>query len=283
MNVIDSGIRKTLNSHGHAFQHALLGRVAALLSSGESPWTLEASEFPVASPPKGTRVDFILRRTRGSGLMVAECKRALNTTWAFARAPFVTKLNSYRLLTLEQVTARQEVRISQPIQVGPIDAYDVCLPLKTASVSTSQAQNECSCGAGGKNDPEDAFSQLMRGVNGVTRFLGSRQYLMHHLESMPLVPVLFTSAQLRVTDVDLRTASLSDGNLDAATFPESQPADWVWYQFPQSHELRHDLRTTRTPGDIATSLLLDHIRTIAVVTPAGLKEFLDMADIALTA
>jgi hypothetical protein len=278
VSLIDSGIRKALNSHGFAFQHAVLGELARLLSTGASAWTLEASEFPVSAGQKGTRVDFVLRQSRGQGLLVAECKRSLNTTWAFAKAPFVTKLSSSRQLTIDQVHAKYHHRLSTPTTRGHIDAYDICLPLKTSSLTAAQTEQECSCGTGGRSDPEEAFTQLLRGVNGVARFLGSPAALMDNEQVVPLLPVLFTSAELRVTDVDLKKAALGDGALSVEAFPPSRPVSWLWYQFPQSHEIRHELKGVRTPSDIATSLLFDHLRTVAVVTPAGIGDFLEIAN-----
>src|SRR5579872_5212238 len=82
-----------LNRHGYSFQYAVINKAKEAFEQGASAWGFMVAEFPVQSPEKDTRIDFILKHTRNPIHMVAECKRAnpALSNWCFVKAPFVQR------------------------------------------------------------------------------------------------------------------------------------------------------------------------------------------------
>ena len=63
-------LSKVLSAHGHAFHYAVMRRAEEL--SAKSGWTLDATEFPVATGNSVTHIDFILRAQRGQAKQQSE-------------------------------------------------------------------------------------------------------------------------------------------------------------------------------------------------------------------
>ena len=89
------------------------------------------------------------------------------------------------------------------------------------------------------------------------------------------IPVIFTTARLYTSLVDLGAAELSTGTLpDGVNAVESH---WLWFQYSLSSSLRHSAQK-EMPDNGLTSLgsVLEyqHARSIAVVSPGGIESFL---------
>src|SRR5690606_30046614 len=85
---------------------------------------------------------------------------------------------------------------------------------------------------------DDAITQVLRGVNGLIEHLSRTSQQSD--EPRFLIPVVFTTANLWVSDVDLGSASLETGKLK----PESvslMPRAHVTLQYPASEGLKHSV------------------------------------------
>src|SRR5262249_48165572 len=89
-----------------------------------------------------------------------------------------------------------------------------------------------------------------------------------------LLPVIFTTAQLWTSAVDLKTADLHKGTVVLEEAPA--PQDWLFYQYPQSPGLKHEVqRGTISQNPFSNMVARDFIRSVAIVSPGGLREFLE--------
>jgi len=74
--------------------------------------------------------------------------------------------------------------------------------------------------------------------------------------------------------IDLSATDLATGNADVSE-DELEPADWLHYQYYQSPGLLNSLESASGPAaDFATALQAEYARTVAVVSPSGIDDFL---------
>lgn len=275
---IKQSFNKALNRHGYGFQYSVL-RAAWDLSGEASRWLFLAAEFPVEVQGAGTRVDFILSRIsdyryQGGFYMVAECKRAnpALSNWCFARAPVVHEgrvhgHGGYDPLIMEYAEidergavlayAKQKSKLEHP--------YHVAVEVK------SDAKGDPS-GESGK-PIEDAATQVLRGLNGLIEFARKTPQFLKEDKGAYFLPVIFTTARIWTTDADLASAQVATGNVDLgdSRFTERP---WVAYQYHQSPGLKHAASPAERPGSLTELMDSEYVRTIPVVSAAGVAEFL---------
>ncbi len=267
-----AGFEKTLERHGHPFQNAVIRRCQELFEARRSRWAFETSEFPVAVGAHETKVDFILRWGRAQRIefVVAECKRVdpALADWCFIKTRYVRR--NYR----DTEVAVDSIRLVRPVVasgvqpvIGSKDIYHIGYEIKGADKGT------------GCNDDrgaiEKATKQVLLGLNGFIRFFTEplNRSMLVGLSGVRLFPAIFTTARLWTSDVDLAQTNLVDGH---PVFGGSSlaPAKWLWFQYHQSPSLTHNLQDQKPPENVGEALTQYYSRTIAVVSAAGVEEFL---------
>jgi hypothetical protein len=264
----DAEFLEALNRHGYAFQQAVLHRSHELFHEDRSNWIFDAAEFPIEVQGHASHVDFVLRGKQDSAYLVAECKRvdpALGR-WCFARAPFTHRNASPRDLILDQI--RQDpngtLRSSPQRITWATDPYQIGVEVKT---------NARGDGAGSNRDSiEKAVTQALRGASGVVNHLTSQDW--SHVRGMicRFVPAVFTTAEIWTTDADLTSTDVATGKLPSKGFKASK-AGWIWYNYNISPQLRHGLPRPTAPA-IADALTQEAMRSVAIVSPSGIDDFL---------
>lgn len=94
-------------------------------------------------------------------------------------------------------------------------------------------------------------------------------------KTIRFIPVIFTTAQIWVTDADLGNAELSTGDLVSDL--NAQRVDWIWFTHNQSSSLRPDFywEPERSALDgFSYDLRREFARSIAIITPSGIDDFL---------
>lgn len=116
----------------------------------------------------------------------------------------------------------------------------------------------------------------MRGSNGLIESLMKFPGLVDGPKGCELLPVIFTTANLWVSNVNLETADLDTGNTHIPS-DGIERVSWLFYQYNQSSKLKHS-RITQ-PGFSSMSDLLETLftRTIPIVGPGGIEDFLRWA------
>ena len=268
---------KVINRHGYSFQYSVLKKASELSSEGRSNFKFEASEFPVEVQGTNTRIDFILRRHYSSRFnfnaffLIAECKRAnpALSNWCFVKAPYIHRSNwgnTERLLTESLIRNDDGSTVSLTQQAFIIEnPYHIGFEVRSN-------QKGDSCGESGQAI-EKAASQVLRGVNGFVKTMRKENPLWENDKSVNFLPVIFTTANLFVSDVDLSSADLQTGDLKVSD-EQIKPVDWLYYQYPMSVGLKHSIDSLNESVDVSSLLMNDYLRTILVVNSTGIENFL---------
>ena len=121
-----------------------------------------------------------------------------------------------------------------------------------------------------------AVAQVLRGVSGLINHLFDLNRRSYQDERViRFVPAIFTTAQLWVTDTDLGTADLTNGDLPLEAV-QAKEVDWIWFSHNRSRSLRHDLEWGNLKNTLTKELEYEFARSIAVISPKGLDNFMTM-------
>lgn len=269
---LSGDLRHAINRHGHAFQNAVLRRAGELFESRRSKWAFDGVEVPVEVRGHATRIDFLLHKRMWTGagvaqFLVAECKRAnpALSNWCFVKSKFLRRnLEVDREPIVETVQSdgndvRSEARkLNSRGEVYAL-GYEVRADQKGE-------------GGPGRGAIEEACGQVLRGANGLVNLLRVAPDFLVENNPTPLIPVVFTTANLWTSDADLSDADISSGELTADLAVQSVP--WVWYRYHMSPGLRHDIPATGGVREIGEMVERLFVRTVAIVSPSGIDAFL---------
>ncbi len=265
-------LRKVINSHGHAFQSAVLRRGEELYGERRSRWVFEAAELPVEVRGTSTRIDFVLWQKKWSGLgaaqvLVGECKRAnpALSNWCFVRAPYTRFGGDDGSLIVDEVHRDNEQIVTS--------AQTIAFSRSVYELGFELRSDKKGDGPGGRTAIEEACGQVLRGVNGLIRLFVDKNLDIVKPERLPIVPAIFTTAQLFVSEVDLRTTDLATGELPA-TESELKQVPWLWHQYNMAPQLKHTLSTGESILDLGHLAERWYTRSIAIVSPDGIDDFL---------
>lgn len=263
-------ITTALNEHGYPFHYAVLRQAQNSYDPGSgSPWLLEATEFPVAVGAHDTRIDFILKHAKYSRYLIAECKRVnpKYSQWCFFRAPYIHRERDFEMISAEVwESVDGKVRSSGALLRPLRTAYHIALPIRLP-------ENRGDSGGQGSRAIEEAATQVSRQVNGFTEQLIRTPSVLGGETRAILFPVLFTTAKLFVTEVDIGTAAIETGAVDADAMSVTE-AHWVPYQYHVSVSSRSAITQQRKPPTLGHLLDQEFVRTIFVVNAAHVTAFL---------
>jgi hypothetical protein len=203
-------LREAINRHGHAFQNAVLSRAEALFHDRRSnaKWVFDCVEVPVEVRGHSTRIDFLLHQTSWDGagatrFLAAECKRAnpALSNWCFARARYLRRnLEDDRSPIIEHVRYDGGNFLSEPKAFSHgREVYALGYEVRADKKGD---------GPPGRGAIEEACGQVLRGVNGLVQLLRAAPHLLYVNHPVPIIPVVFTTANLWTTTVDLGSADL---------------------------------------------------------------------------
>ncbi len=268
---ISSVLRKTLNNHGHGFQYAVLRRTQQLAEAERSRWVFEGAEFPVATGTSITHIDFVLRTPSRRTYLVAECKRAdpARATWCFVRTPYTWRNPDDKEVVFENLVSDP----NKPVLAEPLSAYTtrgnyrLAVDVRTGVKGDGEHR--------GRYPVDDAAAQVLRGVSGLVNHLfPGHDRAFSQPGVVRFLPVIFTTAEIWVTEADLGEADLATGELDSSKV-EAKPVDWVWFTHNRSPALSHDHQPL-PDSDLSRALRREFARSIAVVGPSGIDAFLSV-------
>jgi hypothetical protein len=282
-NEIRGGFQEKLNRHGYGFHYAVLSRAKhAIEEEHISKWTFEAAEIPIRSQSRDSKIDFVLSRRADSSQLrwyaVCECKRVnpARGHWCFVRAPSTHRerhapREALLFETLEINEAGETKATSY--QGNHVEPYGVGLAIKARETGDK-------IGTSDDDAIEKAASQVMLGVNGFINMLSATPHIVRDSPGKQvyafLLPVVFTTAKLWVSEANLSDANLGTGeiNLNDSSF-KSTP--WLWLSYHLSQGLRHSLTRGKFPTTMAELMDDDCVRHIAVVNVEGIDEFLQVS------
>ena len=270
-----TGFHGVLNRHGYGFHYSVLRRADALYGERRSKWGFEVAEFPVEVRGQGTRIDFILKHRERPHYLVAECKRAnpALADWCFVRAPYVRSNRTDERILAEHITRERDGSLrsgAKPIGYSA-DAYQIALEVRTDARGDS--------GGSGRGAIEEAATQISRGMNGLVEFFVRNRTVLKGIDEAVISPVIFTTANLWASGVDLSQADLPSGNVD----PKAAgliPKPYVMYQYHLSPGIKHEWPRFPLPRELGDILDTEYVRTVHIVSTSGIDSFLSfMSDL----
>jgi hypothetical protein len=258
----DADIAKVISSHGYGFQYALLRYIQERQErEADFPWKIVGSEIPVEAYGQATHIDFVLQSRTGRTFLVAECKKA-SEAWCFARAPYTWRVGAkINELCFDQIgfTMARGAHASSFIASLRTPIFHVPVTFGREKHSSRTQINEAvtqvlRASSGLVNNRFPSLDEEV-GVEGIRRFL----------------PVVFTTADLWATLVDLGSAKLEDGSVGQSSI-QAVRKGWLWFVHNRSRAIAHD-HIGKLNSDIKKAIRTDFARAVAIVSPSGLDEF----------
>jgi len=272
---VAKNLEADLNRHGYGFQFAIVRAADALFDAKRSPWRNPVTEFPVEVKGQGTRIDVIFEHFEGHKYLICECKRTNPklSDWCFLKLPRF--FDSHADLSLFEVVRRTDLEVraalSEPGTPGEI--FHIAQEIKS--------QQKGDVAGRGRGVIEEAATQVLRGVNGLAEYFRGRPGAFGRTDVATLVPVIFTTARLWVSKVDLSMSDLMTGNI-ATNEEQLEQRGYLFYQYPQSPGLRHTLEYLMPSKPTGVNwrrnfnevLYREYVRTIVIVSASGIEEYL---------
>lgn len=289
---VRKAFEEELNSHGYSFQYAIAKAVNQLATENKSGYFCGATEFPVEVRNAGTRIDLLLHRTKmlsghhwtfdsGRCFLVGECKRVNPAfgNWCFLKVPnFANNPQDFVSFQLIKKNSINDIWTQRTTGYGW--GRDIChlgIEVKTDKKGDKYGK--------GKGEIEEAATQVCRGMNGFLNFLATHPQIIDRQRrlspdadtSVAVLPVIFTTANLWVSDVDITSAVLTSGEIDFNAEDLTHTCTrrpWLIYQYRLSPGITHTLPPAEPAKTVIEALEHEFVRSIAIVNPEGLQEFL---------
>ena len=298
---VSAGLKRLVDSHGFSFQYAVL--LEALRMEQPDPfsmkWRYEAHEFPVEVRGIGTKIDFVLKAvlhsTGNECFLLAECKRANPSLsdWCFLRAPYLMEDKSAMVEQLNVLWDKPGNRPTVAVEPGtrflwpwivsdsyPQRPYHIALELRNR-------REKGDPGGKGRDAIEEAATQLLRGLNGFVEVLDANPHVLVRprqgstsagRSTISILPVIFTTANIWTTEVELGQADLSTGKLTIEDL-EATSVKWVRYRYHQSPGITHSLQWANRAQSWEGRSLVEFVynsfaRDIMIVNAEAVGEFL---------
>ncbi len=88
------------------------------------------------------------------------------------------------------------------------------------------------------------------------------------------MPIIFTTANLYTSNINLFSSELATGKINFDSSDEVTKRDFVYLQYPMSPDLKHDFVKHSESPKLSAILASEYLRTIAIVSASGIESFL---------
>ena len=270
---VSIGLRKILNNHGFGFQYAVLRRSEELFRIRKSIWIFEAAEYPVSVKNYDTRIDFILKSMNCERYIVAECKRAnpAFSNWCFVKTPYIRSNRGSDDVIVENLRFQEDLSVSasgEHLTWPQNNLYQLGVEVRSGKPGDSDFKS--------RGAIEEAATQVCRGMNGLVEEFHKqgKSILAKGSNGACFIPVIFTTAKIWTSEVDMGIADLQSGEF-ALDDIKAEEKNWVWLEYHTSPGIKHAVKSYKEHTDgLGEILVQDYIRTIAIVSANGIDEFL---------
>jgi hypothetical protein len=268
-----NAVKDVLDNLGYGFQYRVLRESKRLFEKRQSPWGEPVLEFPVEAQGRGVRIDFVLRHKDSPLYMLAECRRAHPdlSDWCFIRSPYPPSITPAEAAFVETVSIMADevgqVRAGIRVLKHPGDIHHIALEVRVGEMGGSQRRG------GGAID--EAAEDVCRGLNGLIKFFRGHLNFFQGERTVGFLPVIFTTAKLWTSGVDLSSADIEDGQIDLSK-AHLEGKSWLFYHYHQDPAVKHSLLPTKESLNLQDILYSEYVRTIPIVSPSGIAEFLSL-------
>lgn len=269
-------LRKNLDNNGFTFQYSVMEKANSLKHEKLSRWVLHGAEFPVENKGNNSHVDFILHDEEHRAFLIGECKRADPATanWCFVKAPYTWRNNREKFIQIDKMVVKIYQNIDSSTSLSTTNAYteipikDLGLEVKTGDKGNGQGRND-------KSEINSALSQVLRNTSGFinhNRKLSIKTTNRKEIIYFHFIPVIFTTAKLWVSDVDISKGNIEDGKLLDETKVKS--VNWLWFNYNRPNTLAPDSFSFQKSEFSPSPEHSLFTRSVAIVGVDGIKEFL---------
>lgn len=272
-------LQAALNADGCMLRYSLLRLNQELLRKGASSWRFVAANLPVTAQGKVAYLDFVLSHWDSRTYLLAKCVLPApeHPNWCFLRAPFTHRRRSERIVV-------EYAKLGDGGRVHPSASYihtSTDLFHVTLEVGSGQLEGK------GQEQPrtfERAAARVSLGLSGLlhlfstnAQFFPPEPRYFEQVRTFSFLPVIFTTANIWTSDVDLRTADLGQGRVDLSE-TKLHKQSWVLYQHSASPLLRHTLAFEEQAKTLEELVEREYVRTVPVVNPSGMEDFFRWAE-----
>lgn len=276
---VGKSLETLLNVHGYNFQYAVLRRLEELYNEKKSPWQFEGAELPVGAGSDVTHIDFVSTYYRQYNsrdtqfILAAECKRVdpAKGYWCFSKAP----------RTWGGLHREEHIQFDAFRHSAETNAYSGVAkstysrdPIYGLPFEVKTGEKGDGIGSADKSAIKTAITQIFRGTSGLARYYSNPESK-HELTSdvdYVIIPVIFTTAKIFVTDADISSADLSDGLLSTDSV-KVEEKEWIWLNHHRSVHLSNGLPMMPPTDTYQDKYFLDFSRSVAIVNPSGIENF----------
>ncbi|MBN2105021.1 hypothetical protein JW835_13350 [bacterium] len=259
-----------LNENGFPFQYAAIEESSIQFIEGHDfPWSFEVSEFPISIGKFDTHIDFILKHNKFPIYIICECKRAnpAFSNWCFARSPHSHKhQNRFSPIIFDRMKHTSHGDYSN--QVVTLDKQNIGYHIGYDIKSDKQGDKFSK----GRGAFKDAVTQVIKGYNGFIDYFCSK-CLVTGGQYFDVIPVIFTTANLWSSDIELNNADIRDGTIsyESINFKEEE---YIWFQENISQTLKHNIHLETNPVELKDVLDYYFTRSIGIINSKSIKKFL---------
>jgi hypothetical protein len=232
-----------LNKNGYSFHYSVIRELNATIQK----WKFYGAEIPVSTRGKNIHIDLVFQDTSSLFYLIGECKRVQPnfSDWVFVKTPFTSrKDNSQPPLVLENL---QELRgdvlpevkkvVTHYSKVITPDIYGLGFKVKK-----HLQENEIECQEN-IDVIDKSVEQVLRSTSG---FINKLSHIVRPSNEVGysynyyFLPVIFTTANLWVSDTNIGEADLTTGNLAELTAVKEVP--YIWFNYNRPRELSPGFR-----------------------------------------
>ncbi len=232
-----------LNKNGYSFQYTILNELKTI----SKKWRFYGAEIPVSTRGKNTHIDFVLHDYSSFLYLVGECKRVQPSfaDWVFVKTPYNSRKNHlYPSLVFD--TFEETRRDHEPEVIKSVKNYSRQLTPEIYGlgfrVKKHLKTKEVEC-----QDSVDVINscveQVLRSTSGLINLLSHiirPSNLVSYNYKYYFLPVIFTSANLWITDTNISEADLQTGNLSELKTVKETP--YIWFNYNRPRELSPEFR-----------------------------------------
>lgn len=205
--------------------------------------------------------------------IIGECKRAepSKSNWCFVKAPYSRRDSNNEELFFDRISKSEDTGLSTEChtKVDRQGSYSLCFEIRDNQKGDGLGQNQ--------NRIDSAISQILRGTSGFMNFiLSTDKKIIASNTPTHLIPVIFTTAKLLTSEVDISQGDITTGLIDTSLVKTNE-VPWLWINYNRS-----PMFSPKIPLKVHTSLYhnlsyylqQEFTRSIAIVNSTGMKDFL---------
>jgi len=263
-----------LNEHGFIFQEKCAEELRK--NVGTTGWRVVATEYPVETVVKSTRIDVVLINTRTANnyriFAVVECKRVNPNRgyWLFGKPSSYSNRQALIMGIRAGHSTGEKYSIKYSQENRDLDIHSHLIDNWWLQIAKgSKQKSDCT-----PQPIEDSFLQACVGVSGIAIEEDSNLKKDRKDCSVLFIPVIITTAPLYYAEYDLKNVDLASGYIDRDKVffgPRNEkPAELEWLQVNYPISSNGDSKTSPLSG-----LRENYQRSIFVVNskPNNIVEF----------